>query len=278
MADVPHIKLTTGIDMPQLGLGVWQASDDEAQQAVDWAFAAGYRLIDTAAAYGNEAGVGRAIASSGLARDDMFITTKLWNADQGYDKTLRAFDTSMAKLGLEQLDLYLIHWPMPGVNKYKETWRAFEQLYADKRVRAIGVSNFQPDHLNELLATATITPAVNQIELHPYLQQHDTREICEQHDIRVESWSPIGGSKGKVLEDPTIHHLAETYGKSPAQIIIRWHIQSGLIVIPKSVHKERIQENIDVFDFELSLNDMVSLADLHSGTRIGPDPATANFH
>lgn len=277
MADVPYLTLNNTISMPQLGLGVWQASDDEAEQAVSWAFEAGYRLIDTAAAYGNEAGVGRAIAASGLKRDELFITTKLWNADQGYDETLRAFDKSMASLGLDQLDLYLIHWPMPGVMKYKDTWRAFERLYTDQRVRAIGVSNFQPDHLQDLLADATIVPAVNQIELHPYLQQHDTRDLCAQHDIKVESWSPIGGSKGNLLSDAIVTDLAQRYGKSPAQVIIRWHIQRGLIVIPKSVHKERIEENIDVFDFELNEQAMAALDGLHNGTRMGPDPAIANF-
>jgi diketogulonate reductase-like aldo/keto reductase len=264
--------------MPQLGLGVWRATNDQAEQAVGWAFEAGYRLIDTAAAYGNETGVGRAVANSGLAREDVFITTKLWNADQGYDETLRGFDASMGKLGLDHLDLYLIHWPMPAINTYKETWRAFEKLYADKRIRAIGVSNFLPEHLMDLLATSeAVMPVVNQIELHPYLQQRETREVCEANGVKVESWSPIGGKGGNVLDDPAIRGLADKHGKSAAQVVIRWHMQSGLIAIPKSVHQERIRENIDVFDFELDADDMAVLADLDRGQRIGGDPATANF-
>jgi len=278
MADssVPVRTLNNGIAMPQLGLGVWQANDEEAEQAVIWALQTGYRLIDTAAAYGNEAGVGRAIASSGIPREDIFVTTKLWNADQGYDETLHAFDTSMEKLGLDYLDLYLIHWPMPAVNKYKDTWRAFEKLYADKRIRAIGVSNFQPDHLQGLLADSQVVPAVNQIELHPYLQQGETVAACIAQDIQIESWSPLGGPRGNVLDDPVVAELGTKYSKSAAQIIIRWHIQSGFVVIPKSVHQERIQENIDVFDFELSDDDMQAIAALNRNLRMGPDPATTN--
>jgi len=277
MHNPPTLQLNNAISMPQLGLGVWRASDAEAEQAVTWALEAGYRLIDTAAMYGNEAGVGRAVASSGLLRKDVFITTKLWNADQGYDETLRAFEASLQRLGLDYLDLYLIHWPMPQQNKYKETWQAFEKLYDDGRIRAIGVSNFLPEHLEDLLTDTRITPAVNQIELHPYLQQQETRQVCAAHNIRVESWSPLGGSKGNVREDPLIQKLAAHYSKSSAQIVIRWQLQSGLIVIPKSVHQERIQENIDVFDFELTPTDMEQLGKLDRGSRVGPDPATANF-
>jgi diketogulonate reductase-like aldo/keto reductase len=271
------MTLNNGVQIPQVGLGVWKASNSEAEQAVSWALETGYRLVDTAALYGNEEGVGKAVRSSGVPRQDIFVTTKLWNADQGYDNALRAFDTSIGKLGLDYVDLYLIHWPMPAHPQYKETWKAFVRLYEEKRVRAIGVSNFQPDHLQDLLSSTDIVPAVNQIELHPYLQQHETREICTQHDIQVESWSPIGGSHGNVLADPVIGKLAGKYGKSPAQIVLRWHVQSGLVVIPKSTHKERIIENISLFDFELTDEDMSALAALDKGTRFGPDPAVANF-
>ncbi|HET6924710.1 MAG TPA: aldo/keto reductase [Candidatus Saccharimonadales bacterium] len=276
MADQPYVTLNNGVKMPQLGLGVWQASNDEAEAAVRWALEAGYRLIDTAAAYGNEAGVGRAIGSSGIPREELFITTKLWNADHGYDEALRAFDKSMNELGLDYLDLYLIHWPVPAKSQYKEAWQAFEKLHEDKRIRAIGVSNFLPEHLDDLITNTRLTPAVNQIELHPYLQQHETRDFCAQHEIQIESWSPIGRG-GDLLQDPVLKPIAETHGKSTAQVIIRWHLQHGFVVIPKSVHQERIIENFDVFDFELSAEEMQVMNDMHSGTRLGPDPATANF-
>jgi len=279
MQPTPRVQLNNGISMPQLGLGVWRADTAEAEQAVAWALEAGYRLIDTAAMYGNEAGVGRAIAASSLSRKDIFVTTKLWNADQGYDETLRAFDKSLDALGLDYLDLYLIHWPVPRLNRYKETWQAFEKLYDDGRIRAIGVSNFLPEHLDDLLLSTRVAPTVNQIELHPYLQQHALREACAAHNIRVESWSPLGGSKGKdkLLEDPTITAIARAHHKTPAQVVIRWHLQNGLIVIPKSVHQERIRENSAVFDFELSHHDLAAIAQLERGARVGPDPATANF-
>jgi diketogulonate reductase-like aldo/keto reductase len=277
MANIPDIQLNNGVSMPQLGLGVWRASDREAEAAVSHALQVGYRLIDTAAMYGNEAGVGRAIAASSLNRKDIFVTTKLWNTEHGYDEALRAFDKSLNTLGLDYLDLYLIHWPMPRLDKYRETWQAFEKLYDEGRVRAIGVSNFLPEHIEDLTEHTRITPAVNQIELHPYLQQHASRDICAAHNIRVESWSPLGGGKGQLLADPVIAGIAREHHKTPAQVIIRWHLQNGLVVIPKSVHLSRIRENCDVFDFELSRHDLEAIAALDRGVRVGPDPATANF-
>lgn len=273
-----YIPLNNGVKMPQLGLGVWQARDgEEVEAAVSTALEAGYRLIDTAAVYGNERGVGRAIAASNIPRKEIFATTKLWNADQGYMPALAAFEKSLARLNLDYIDLYLIHWPVPAADKYIETWRALEKLYSDGRVRAIGVSNFKPAHLERLIAESTVVPAVNQIELHPYLSQTATREFCARHGIAVESWSPLGGSNGPVLDDETIKAIAAAHDKSPAQVIIRWHIQHGLITIPKSVHKNRIDENFDVWDFELSDKDMQAIDSLNTDTRVGPDPDNANF-
>lgn len=274
----PSVLLNNGIDMPQLGLGVWQTADGaEVELAVTSALENGYRLIDTAALYGNERGVGKAIRESGIPREEIFITTKLWNSDQGDEQTVRAaFTDSLEKLGLDYIDLYLIHWPMPDKELYVETWKTLEKLHHEGKIRAIGVSNFMPEHLEKLLASATVVPAVNQIELHPYLPQHETRVFCEQHNIAVESWSPIGGSRGNLLENQTVVSIADAHKKSPAQVIIRWHIQHGLIVIPKSVHPERIAQNIDVFDFELTDTEMQQLALLENGTRMGPNPATMN--
>ena len=274
--NIPNITLNNGVIIPQLGLGVWQASDDEAEHAVSVALDAGYRLVDTAAMYRNERGVGRAIAASGIPREEIFVTTKLWNTNQGYDKTLVAFEESLAALGLEYIDLYLIHWPVPAQDKYIETWQAFEKLYNDGKIKAIGVSNFMPEHLDKLLSECDIVPAVDQIEIHPDFQQRITREYCAEKGIAVESWSPIGGSGGTLLDDPDLTDIAEKHDKSPAQVAIRWHIQSGLIVIPKSVHEERIRENIDVFDFELSPEDMAILGKLDGPNRHGPDPVEMN--
>lgn len=275
----PNITLNNATSIPQLGLGVWQAQDGaEVEAAVLAALDAGYRLIDTAAVYANETGVGNAIRSSNVPRQELFVTTKLWNADQGYDSTLKAFDKSLKKLGLEYIDLYLIHWPVPARGLFIETWRAFEELYRSGRVKAIGVSNFQPHHLDELLAVATIKPVVNQIELHPYFPQTELRDYGKQHDIVIESWSPIGGRGGALLKELILHEIGQKYGKSPAQVVIRWHIQNGLVVIPKSVHKQRIEENITVFDFELDQTDMAAINSLETGVRVGPDPDTANFH
>jgi 2,5-diketo-D-gluconate reductase A len=274
----PMITLNNGVAMPQLGLGVWQTKDGaEVERAVSVAIDSGYRLIDTAAVYGNEEGVGRAIAASNVPREELFITTKLWNADQGYDNTLNAFEKSISRLGLNYVDLYLIHWPVPAKDKYIDTWRALEKLYADGKIRAIGVSNFTVEYLEKLLNETTIVPAVNQIELHPRMTQGRLRAYCAHNDIAIESYSPLGGTGGDLLDEPTLTKLADTYGKSPAQIVLRWHIQHGLIVIPKSVTPERIKQNIDVFDFELSDDDMTTIDHLNTDTRIGSDPETANF-
>lgn len=274
---VPLITLNNGITMPQLGLGVWQTKDgDEVERAVTAALEVGYRLIDTAAVYGNEIGVGNALKASGVAREELFVTTKLWNSDQGADKARAAFEASLEKLQLDYIDLYLIHWPMPAKGLYLETWRVLEQLYTEGKIRAIGVCNFQPAQLDDLLQHAAITPAINQIELHPRFPQIELRDYCRERGIQVESWSPIGGSKSNLLYDETLVAIGKKYGKSPAQVVIRWHIQSGLVVIPKSVHTERIQQNIDVFDFELSSEDMAAINRLETGIRVGPDPNTIN--
>jgi 2,5-diketo-D-gluconate reductase A len=272
---VPPITLNNGVEMPQLGFGVWQVPDDEAQTAVAQALEAGYRSIDTAAIYGNEEGTGRAIAASGLAREDLFVTTKLWNSDQGYDSTLQAFDTSLAKLGLDYLDLYLIHWPMPAREKYVDTYKAFEKLLADGRVRAIGVSNFLPDHLERLIGETSVLPAVNQIELHPHLQQHASRELHAEQGIATEAWSPLGSGKG-ILEIPAIVAIAQKHGRTPAQVVLRWHLQLGNVVIPKSVTPSRIKENIDVFGFSLDTEDLAAISALNEDRRLGSDPADVN--
>ncbi|WP_189302732.1 aldo/keto reductase [Streptomyces albospinus] len=272
MSTVPSITLNNDLPMPQLGYGVWQIPDDEAFAAVGHALEAGYRSIDTAAIYGNEEGTGKALAASGIAREELFVTTKLWNSEQGYDATLRAFDASLAKLGLEYVDLYLIHWPLPARDTYLDTYRAFEKIYADGRAKAIGVSNFQPAHLERLLGETSVVPAVNQIELHPQFQQSESRAFHARHGIATEAWSPLGQGKG--LQDPTLAELARKHGKTPAQVVLRWHLQIGNVVIPKSATPSRIRENFDVFGFELDDADLAAVANLDSGTRIGPDPAT----
>ncbi|MEU9881691.1 aldo/keto reductase [Streptomyces phaeochromogenes] len=261
--------------MPQLGFGVWQVPDDEAERAVATALEAGYRSIDTAAIYGNEKGTGRGLASSGIARKDLFVTTKLWNADQGYDSTLRAFDTSLEKLGLDYVDLYLIHWPMPAKDKYIDTYKAFEKLYADGRAKAIGVSNFLPEHLEKLIDATSVIPAVNQIELHPHLQQLASREYHAEQGIATEAWSPLGSGKG-LLEVPAIVAIAQKHNRTPAQIVLRWHIQLGNVVIPKSVTPSRIKENINVFDFSLDTEDIAAISALNEDRRLGSNPANVN--
>ncbi|NEA38044.1 aldo/keto reductase [Streptomyces sp. SID11385] len=261
--------------MPQLGFGVWQVPDEEATTAVGLALDAGYRSIDTAAIYGNERGTGKALAASGLAREELFVTTKLWNEEQGYDTTLRAFDASLDKLGLDYVDLYLIHWPCPSKDRYVDTWRAFEKLLADGRTRAIGVSNFTPAHLGRLIEETSVIPAVNQIELHPHLQQSEARAFHGEQGIATEAWSPLGQGKG-LLEVPALVAIAQKHGRTPAQVVLRWHVQLGNVVIPKSVTPSRIKENIDVFSFELDEEDMAAIRALNEEHRLGGHPDEVN--
>jgi 2,5-diketo-D-gluconate reductase A len=280
MASPSHscVLLNDGNSIPAIGLGVWQTPADVTERAAGAALAAGYRHIDTAAAYGNEAEVGRAVknaAASGIAREDVYLVTKLWNADHGYERTLKAFDESIARLGVDYLDLYLIHWPMPERNAYVETFKAFAHLRDQGHIRSIGVSNFEPEHLRILIDGTGIVPTVNQIELHPLFPQRELRELHASLGIATEAWSPLG--QGSLLENPTVTSLADANGRTPAQVLIRWHVQLGNIVIPKSVNPERIVSNFDVFDFELSEKDMTSIASLEDGTRLGPDPRTFNF-
>ncbi|AOS64348.1 aldo/keto reductase [Actinoalloteichus hymeniacidonis] len=270
MPQVSSLALNNGVRIPQLGFGVFQIPDSETEAAVDAALEAGYRSIDTANLYANEAAVGRAVRTSGIPREELFITTKLGNDDHGYASALRAFDESMEKLGLEYLDLYLIHWPQPKRDHYIDTWRAFEKLLEEERVQAIGVSNFQVAHLKRLLDSSAVVPSINQIELHPNLVQHELREFHAAHNILTEAWSPL--AKGGLLTDPTITALAEKHDRTPAQVVLRWHIQLGNVVIPKSVTPSRIAENIDVFDFTLSEDDIASITGLNSDTRTGPHP------
>ncbi|MFF9495471.1 aldo/keto reductase [Streptomyces flaveolus] len=271
---VPTVTLNNGVEIPQLGFGVFQVPDAETTAAVSAALEAGYRSIDTAAIYGNEAGVGRALADSGIARDDLFVTTKLWNADQGYDATLKAFDTSLDKLGLDHVDLYLIHWPTPARDLYRESWKAIEKLVADGRIRAAGVSNFQPAHLERLIAGSDLVPAVNQVELHPGLQQSELRAAHARLGIVTEAWSPL--AQGAVLKDEAITTIAARHGKSAAQVVLRWHLQLGNVVIPKSVTPARIRENLDVFDFTLTGDEMTAIAGLDRDLRTGPHPDELN--
>ncbi len=272
---VPQVTLNNGVSMPQLGFGVWQVPDDEAEKAVATALEAGYRSIDTAAIYENERGTGRAVTASGIAREDLFVTTKLWNGEQGHDATLRAFDASLDKLGLDHVDLYLIHWPVPEKDAYVDTYRAFEKILADGRARAIGVSNFLPEHLERLIGETSVVPAVNQIELHPQLSQRASREVHARYGIATEAWSPLGQGKG-LLEVPAIVAIAQKHGRTPAQVVLRWHLQLGNVVIPKSVTPSRIRENIDVFGFELDDEDLAGIAALDENRRLGPDPAEFN--
>lgn len=274
-SQVPSLTLNNGIEMPQLGFGVWQVPDDEATAAVGTAIEAGYRSIDTAAVYGNEEGTGKGIAASGVARDELFVTTKLWNAEQGHDTTLRAFDASLKRLGLDYVDLYLIHWPTPAKGLYVDTFKAFEKILADGGARAIGVSNFLPEHLEVLAGETSVVPAVNQIELHPHLQQAEARALHASRGIVTEAWSPLGQGKG-LLEVPTVAAIAHKHGRTPAQVVLRWHLQLGNVVIPKSVTPSRIRENIDVFGFELDDDDLAAFAALDEGRRLGGHPAEVN--
>ncbi|MBD0779663.1 aldo/keto reductase [Maribacter sp. ANRC-HE7] len=267
-------ELHNGVAMPYFGLGVYLSEDgQEVINAVRWAIEAGYRHIDTAAIYNNEKGVGEGIRESGINREELFVVSKVWNADQGYESTLKAFNESLRRLQLDYLDLYLIHWPVEG--KYKETWRALEHLYREKKIRAIGVSNFLKHHLEDLQRSAVIAPMVNQMEFHPYLVQQDLIDYCNAHKIQYEAWSPM--MQGKIFELDSIKEMAKKYGKSPAHIVLRWDLQKGVVTIPKSVKKERIVNNADIFDFELSKEDMAYLDRLDKGKRFGPDPDTFDF-
>lgn len=272
------VTLNNGVKMPWFGLGVFKVQ--EGQEVIDSVKAAiknGYRSIDTAAVYRNEEGVGQAIAESmkeySVKREELFITSKVWNSDQGTQSTLDAFDLSLKKLGLDYLDLYLVHWPVKG--KYAETWKTLEKIYKTGKVRAIGVSNFHVHHLKDILADAEVVPAVNQVELHPYLSQVELREFNRSQGIRTEAWSPLG--QGLVLQDSTITSIAEKYGKTPAQIVLRWDLQSGIVTIPKSIREPRIIENANIFDFELSPDDMAAIDGLNKNQRVGADPDNFNF-
>jgi 2,5-diketo-D-gluconate reductase A len=276
VADQPHIRFQDGNAIPQIGLGVWQTPNDVATPSVRIALEAGYRHVDTAAIYGNEEGVGEGMRTSGVDRKDIFLTTKLWNDAQGYDSTLKAFDESLKRLGTDYVDLYLIHWPSPRRNRYVDSWKALVKLKEEGRARSIGVSNFGADHLERIIGETGVVPVLNQVELHPDFQQRELRRMHDRLDIKTESWSPLG--QGQLLTNPVIGDIARKRGKTPAQVIISWHLQNGLIVIPKSVTPSRIVENFQVFDFELDDADLKALNGLDSAdARIGPNPATAGF-
>lgn len=270
-----NITLNNGIRMPQLGFGVWKVPNEIAMTTVEGAFKAGYRSIDTAKIYGNESGVGEAIAKSGIPREELFITTKVWNTDHGYENTLKAFDESLEKLGLDYIDLYLIHWPTPKHDNYVETYQALEKLYKDGRVKAIGVSNFDIDHLQRILDECEIVPAVNQVEYHPYLQQKELKQFCDKHSIKLEAYSPLMNGRD-ILQDETIQEIASMRGKTPAQIILRWHLQTGVIVIPKSATPSRMKENLSLFDFELTSKEMEKISTLNRNMRINGVPSEVN--
>ncbi|WP_408006389.1 aldo/keto reductase [Pseudalkalibacillus sp. A8] len=270
-----YVTLNNGLKMPQLGFGVWQVENEEAVHTVKKALDVGYRSIDTAAIYGNERGVGEALKQSDIPRDELFITTKVWNSDQGNENTLRAFEESLEKLGLDYVDLYLIHWPTPEYDQYVDTYKALEKLYHDGRVKAIGVCNFDQDHLQRLLDECDVTPVLNQVECHPYLAQKELKKFGRDHDIYVEAWSPLMQG-GEVLKNEAIGELAKKHNKTPAQVILRWHLQNDTIVIPKSVTPSRIEENFNVFDFELSGEDIEKIDSFDRNERKGPKPSEMN--
>ncbi|MFD1672403.1 aldo/keto reductase [Agrilactobacillus yilanensis] len=270
MQKIPNVLLANGKSMPQLGLGVFKVTKaTEVKNAVKWALDAGYRMIDTAAFYGNEALVGEAIAESGIPRSDLFITSKLWNSVRGYDETKQAFNETLQRLQLDYLDLYLIHWPAPG---YVESWQAMEELYGLNKIRAIGVSNFEIEHLNDLMSKTAITPMVDQVETHPYFQQKDLNKFLTEHSIYHEAWGPLGQGKSGLLEDPVLTEIAKAHDKTVAQVVLRWHVQRNEIVIPKSIHENRIKENIEIFDFKLSKNEMAKIEAIDTNERSGRDP------
>ncbi|MEV0537579.1 aldo/keto reductase [Kitasatospora sp. NPDC050463] len=288
MSTIPSVTLNNGAQIPQLGFGVWQVPDAEATAAVRTAIETGYRSIDTAAIYENEAGTGQAIseaiAGGVVTREDLYITTKLWNSGtrdwsgaQGRDAVLREFDASLAKLGLEYLDLYLIHWPRPAHDSYLNIWKAFEQLQADGRVRSIGVSNFGAEQLTRLLGAASVAPALNQVELHPYFPQDELRAFHSRHGIATEAWSPLGQGK-ELLAEPALREIAAKHGRTVAQVVLRWHLQSDIVAIPKSVTPSRIKENLDVTGFELDGADLAAIAGVATGVRIGPDPQVFDWN
>lgn len=271
---IPTITLNNGVKMPQVGFGVFQVPNEETTAAVAAALKAGYRSIDTAAIYGNEEGVGKALAHAGIAREELFITSKIWIADMGYEQTLEAFEASLQRLGLDYLDLCLIHWPAPEKDLYVETWKALEKLYADKKIRAIGVSNFQPEHLDKLIAGGSIVPAVNQVELHPALQNREVIAANTGHGIVTEAWSPL--AQGAMLTDETIEAIANVHEVTAAQVILRWHLQQGRVIIPKSVTESRIIANLDLFGFELTSDELANIDALDRDGRTGPNPDTFN--
>lgn len=268
------VTLHNGVKMPRFGLGVYKVEEGgQTVETVKTALDLGYRLIDTAAFYENEEGVGQAVRESGIQRDEIFVTTKVWNNDQGYDETLKAFDLSMQKLGLDFLDLYLVHWPVKG--KYLETWRALERIYKEGRVKAIGVSNFQPHHLQDIMNHFDEKPTVNQIELHPLFSQETVRRFCADHDIKVEAWAPI--ARGKILDHSILKEIAEKHGKTTAQVVLRWHLQNEIIAIPKSVSANRIKENADIFNFVLTDSEMAEINSINKNERQGADPDNFDF-
>ncbi len=265
------VMLNDGVAMPWLGLGVFKSEPGaETENAVKWAIEAGYRHIDTAALYGNEASVAAGMRAAGIAREEVFVTTKVWNTDQGYDPTMRAFDASLGEMGFDYVDLYLIHWPSPAQGLAGETWRALERLRDDGRTRSIGVSNFEPHHLDQLDETSDVVPSVNQVELHPYLQQRHLQEYCTRRGIRLEAWSPL--AKGAVVGDPVLSRIGARYGKDPVQVTVRWMLQLGIVTIPKSVRQGRIVSNANVYDFTMTQEELAEIATLDRDGRTGPHP------
>jgi 2,5-diketo-D-gluconate reductase A len=275
MSAVPNITLNNGVEIPQLGFGVFQIPPEETRDATLTALEVGYRHIDTAEMYGNEKEVGEAVRASGIDRSEIFVTSKLSNSFHAYDAALGAFEQTMRDLDIEYLDLFLVHWPLPGVGDFVETWQAMEKIYESGRVRAIGVSNFQPSHLRRIHGETSVTPAVNQVEVHPYLTNEEVRAFDAEHGIATEAWSPI--AQGKVLDDATIVRIAENLDRTPAQVTLRWHLQRGDIVFPKSVTRSRVEENFALFDFELSDTDMADISSLNRDERTGADPDTFNY-